>query len=168
MWLNTRKCTNSWTHNHSYMFLVTVSSDLRGPGSSVGIATGYGLDGQGIESQRNASTESVQLPLRTVAFAIGRTPYCTALRNVATVDISGNGQRKDSRSYYELIHDGYRKNGYSGHTSHFGHRSANVLYCGWWRDLWGLDRSLSGTWLSRIISTSYGDPSTSSIGNGTG
>ena len=43
------------------------------------------------------------------------------------------------------IHDGYRKNDYSDHTSHFGHRSDNVLYCGCWRNLWGLDSSLSGT-----------------------
>ena len=44
-----------------------------------------------------------------------------------------------------LIHDGYRKNGYSDHTSHSDHHSANVLYCGCWRNWWGLDRSLSGT-----------------------
>ena len=107
-------------------------------------------------------------PTQNCRFAIGRTPYSTALRKVAMVDINGNGQRKDSRSYYELIHDGYPKNGYSGHTSHSGHSSVNVLYCGCWRNLWCLDRSLSGTWLSRIISTSYGDPSISSIGNGSG
>jgi len=61
------------------------------------------------------------------------------------VDDNGNGQRKDSRSCYELILDGYRKNGHSDHTSHFDHRSDNVLYSGCWRNLWGLDRSLSGT-----------------------
>ena len=36
----------------SYLTLTTV--DLHGPGSSVGIATGYGLDGPGIESRWGA------------------------------------------------------------------------------------------------------------------
>jgi len=51
------------------------------------------------------------------------------------VDIKGIGQRKDMLSCYEVIHDWYRKNGYSGHTSLSGHRRTNVLYCGCWRNL---------------------------------
>ena len=43
--------THTHTHAHIYMLLVCINH-LRtgGPGSSVGIATGYGLDGPGIES----------------------------------------------------------------------------------------------------------------------
>ena len=38
-------------HVHVYTRLRLVSKEDRGPGSSVGIATGYGLDGPGIESR---------------------------------------------------------------------------------------------------------------------
>jgi hypothetical protein len=33
------------------MYFFTIKTAERGPGSSVGIATGYGLDGSGIESR---------------------------------------------------------------------------------------------------------------------
>ena len=106
----------------------------------------YKLEGRWFDPHDIVPTKERLQKIRiAVAVAIGRTPHSTALRNVALVDISGNAQRKDSRSCYEWIHDGYRKNGYSGHTSHSGHRSATVLYCGCWRNLWGFDRSLSGT-----------------------
>jgi len=37
-----------------FFVLMDFKLDLRGPGSSVGIATGYGLDGPGIESRWGA------------------------------------------------------------------------------------------------------------------
>jgi hypothetical protein len=44
---------NEWTfgYKQSYISYMTALHVAGGPGSSVGIATGYGLDGQGIESQ---------------------------------------------------------------------------------------------------------------------
>jgi len=105
-------------------------------------------------------------PNENVTFAIGRRPYSTALRNVAMV-INGNGQRKDSRLCCKLIHDWYRKNGYSDHTSLFGNSSSKVLDFVYWCNLWGLDRSLGNLTFQDYIDF-LGDPSTSSIGKGTG
>jgi len=42
----------SWTHNHSKIFITLYR--ISGPGSVVGTATGYGLDGPGIESRWGA------------------------------------------------------------------------------------------------------------------
>jgi hypothetical protein len=41
-----RARAHTHTHTHTYIFIT-----IRGPGSSVGIATDYGLDGPGIESR---------------------------------------------------------------------------------------------------------------------
>jgi hypothetical protein len=45
---NTTDIEKTVEHNKNYLLVVTQGS---GPGSAVGIATGYGLDGPGIESR---------------------------------------------------------------------------------------------------------------------
>jgi hypothetical protein len=56
--MNKKKEEQTISHNHIHVSLLLAS----GPDSSVGIATGYGLDGPGIESRRERDFPHLSTP----------------------------------------------------------------------------------------------------------